>query len=144
MLDPELVSVKFGCSFEIVCIHRNLPITDRPKLIVSVMWFFLVELCIFNELMRKLRRLPPEQGELVPAIALTGYDSRKDQEHALAAVIKFILPNQLSRKTWSMRLQPWFRDRLWKKYTAHATVRMCRFMGQRGAAGGSLPLRVWK
>ena len=45
------------------------------------MWFFLVELCIFNELMRKLRRLPPEQGELV---RLTGYDSRKDQEHALA------------------------------------------------------------
>ena len=63
MLDPELVSVKFGCSFEIVCIHRNLPITDRPKLIVSVMWFFLVELCIFNELMRKKLRRLPEQGE---------------------------------------------------------------------------------
>ena len=37
------------------------------------------------ELMRKLRRLPPEQGGLVPAIALTGYATRKDRDHALAA-----------------------------------------------------------
>ena len=37
------------------------------------------------ELMRKLRRLPPEQGGLVPAIALTGYASRKDRERAFAA-----------------------------------------------------------
>jgi len=36
------------------------------------------------ELMRKLRRLPPEQGGLVPAIALTGYATRKDRDRALA------------------------------------------------------------
>lgn len=37
------------------------------------------------ELMRKVRELPPEQGGLVPAIALTGYATRKDRERALAA-----------------------------------------------------------
>ena len=37
------------------------------------------------ELMRKVRALPPEQGGLVPAIALTGYATRKDRERALAA-----------------------------------------------------------
>jgi CheY-like chemotaxis protein len=37
------------------------------------------------ELMRKVRALPPDQGGLVPAIALTGYAARKDREHALAA-----------------------------------------------------------
>jgi len=37
------------------------------------------------ELMRKVRVLPPEQGGLVPAIALTGYATRKDRERALAA-----------------------------------------------------------
>ncbi len=37
------------------------------------------------ELMRKVRALPPEQGGLVPAIALTGYAARKDRELALAA-----------------------------------------------------------
>jgi CheY-like chemotaxis protein len=37
------------------------------------------------ELMRKVRALSPEQGGLVPAIALTGYATRKDRERALAA-----------------------------------------------------------
>ncbi len=37
------------------------------------------------ELMRKVRALPPEQGGLVPAIALTGYATPKDRERALAA-----------------------------------------------------------
>ncbi len=37
------------------------------------------------ELMRKVRALPPEQGGLAPAIALTGYANHKDREHALAA-----------------------------------------------------------
>jgi two-component system, chemotaxis family, CheB/CheR fusion protein len=37
------------------------------------------------ELMRKVRELPPEQCGLVPAIALTGYATRKDRERALAA-----------------------------------------------------------
>jgi PAS domain S-box-containing protein len=37
------------------------------------------------ELMRKVRALPPEQGGLVPAIALTGYATQKDRERALAA-----------------------------------------------------------
>ncbi len=37
------------------------------------------------ELMRRVRELPPEQGGLVPAIALTGYATRKDRERALAA-----------------------------------------------------------
>jgi len=37
------------------------------------------------ELMRKVRALPPGQGGLVPAIALTGYATRKDRERALAS-----------------------------------------------------------
>jgi hypothetical protein len=37
------------------------------------------------EFMRKVRALPPEQGGLVPAIALTGYATRKDRERAVAA-----------------------------------------------------------
>ena len=37
------------------------------------------------ELIRKLRSSPPEKGGLTPAIALTGYASRKDRERALAA-----------------------------------------------------------
>jgi PAS domain S-box-containing protein len=37
------------------------------------------------ELMRKVRALSPKQGGLVPAIALTGYATRKDRERALAA-----------------------------------------------------------
>ena len=37
------------------------------------------------ELIRKLRSTPPDRGGLTPAIALTGYASRKDQERALAA-----------------------------------------------------------
>ena len=37
------------------------------------------------ELMRRVRMLPPEQGGLVPAIALTGYATRKDRERALAS-----------------------------------------------------------
>ena len=37
------------------------------------------------ELIRKLRALPPERGGQIPAIALTGYASRKDRERALAA-----------------------------------------------------------
>ena len=35
------------------------------------------------ELVRKLRSLPIEKGGAVPAIALTGYASRKDRERAL-------------------------------------------------------------
>jgi PAS domain S-box-containing protein len=35
------------------------------------------------ELMRKLRALPPQRGGKTPAIALTGYASRKDRERAL-------------------------------------------------------------
>jgi PAS domain S-box-containing protein len=35
------------------------------------------------ELMRRLRSLPPERGGKTPAIALTGYASRKDRERAL-------------------------------------------------------------
>jgi CheY-like chemotaxis protein len=37
------------------------------------------------ELMRKIRARPAEQGGLTPAIALTGYASRKDRERALDA-----------------------------------------------------------
>jgi CheY-like chemotaxis protein len=37
------------------------------------------------ELIRKVRALPPERGGLIPAIALTGYASKKDRERALAA-----------------------------------------------------------
>jgi CheY-like chemotaxis protein len=37
------------------------------------------------EFIRKLRALPPEKGGRTPAIALTGYASRKDRERALAA-----------------------------------------------------------
>ena len=37
------------------------------------------------ELIRKLRSTPPDRGGLTPAIALTGYASRKDRERALAA-----------------------------------------------------------
>jgi PAS domain S-box-containing protein len=37
------------------------------------------------EFMRKLRALPREKGGQTPAIALTGYASRKDRERALAA-----------------------------------------------------------
>ena len=37
------------------------------------------------DLMRKVRSLTPEQGGLVPAIALTGYATRKDRERTLAA-----------------------------------------------------------
>jgi PAS domain S-box-containing protein len=37
------------------------------------------------ELMRKLRALPPERGGNTPAIALTGYASRKDRERALGS-----------------------------------------------------------
>jgi PAS domain S-box-containing protein len=37
------------------------------------------------ELIRTLRAAPPERGGLTPAIALTGYASRKDRERALGA-----------------------------------------------------------
>ena len=37
------------------------------------------------ELIRKIRALPGEEGGLTPAIALTGYASRKDRERALTA-----------------------------------------------------------
>jgi len=37
------------------------------------------------QFMSKVRALPPERGGLVPAIALTGYATRKDRERALAA-----------------------------------------------------------
>src|SRR5262249_32470398 len=37
------------------------------------------------ELIRKLREQPSHRGGLTPAIALTGYASRKDRERALAA-----------------------------------------------------------
>ena len=36
------------------------------------------------ELVRKLRAMPPEKGGKTPAIALTGYASRKDRERALS------------------------------------------------------------
>lgn len=36
------------------------------------------------ELLLKLRSLPPEQGGRIPAIALTGYATRKDRERALS------------------------------------------------------------
>jgi PAS domain S-box-containing protein len=36
------------------------------------------------ELVSKIRALPSDQGGLVPAIALTGYATRKDREHSLA------------------------------------------------------------
>lgn len=37
------------------------------------------------ELIRKLRARPPEKGGRIPAIALTGYASKKDRERALSA-----------------------------------------------------------
>jgi CheY-like chemotaxis protein len=37
------------------------------------------------ELIRKLRAFPPERGGKTPAIALTGYASRKDRERALSS-----------------------------------------------------------
>jgi len=37
------------------------------------------------ELIRKVRALPAERGGLTPAIALTGYATRKDRERALSA-----------------------------------------------------------
>jgi CheY-like chemotaxis protein/two-component sensor histidine kinase len=37
------------------------------------------------EFIQKLRALPPEQGGQTPAIALTGYATRKDKERALSA-----------------------------------------------------------
>lgn len=37
------------------------------------------------ELIRKLRSAPPDRGGLTPAIALTGYASKKDKERALGA-----------------------------------------------------------
>jgi CheY-like chemotaxis protein len=37
------------------------------------------------QFMSKVRALPPDRGGLVPAIALTGYATRKDRERALAA-----------------------------------------------------------
>ena len=37
------------------------------------------------DLIRKLRSMPPEKGGLTPAVAVTGYASRKDRERALAA-----------------------------------------------------------
>jgi CheY-like chemotaxis protein len=37
------------------------------------------------ELIRKLRSLPVEKGGATPAIALTGYASRKDRERALSS-----------------------------------------------------------
>jgi CheY-like chemotaxis protein len=37
------------------------------------------------EFIQKLRALPPEKGGQTPAIALTGYASRKDKERALTA-----------------------------------------------------------
>ena len=37
------------------------------------------------QLIRKLRALPPEKGGHIPAIALTGYASRKDRDRALTA-----------------------------------------------------------
>jgi CheY-like chemotaxis protein len=37
------------------------------------------------ELIRKIRALPPEKGGGIPAIALTGYATRKDRERSLSA-----------------------------------------------------------
>ena len=50
------------------------------------------------ELMRKLRELPPEQGGLLPAIALTGYATRKDRERALAAGYQIHLAKPVERE----------------------------------------------
>ena len=59
------------------------------------------------ELMRKVRALPAEQGALVPAIALTGYATRKDRERALAAgyhlhLAKPIEPEDLTKAIASL------------------------------------------
>jgi CheY-like chemotaxis protein len=37
------------------------------------------------ELIRRVRALPAERGGLTPAIALTGYATRKDRERAMSA-----------------------------------------------------------
>ena len=37
------------------------------------------------ELIRKVRNLPVDRGRTIPAIALTGYASRKDRERALTS-----------------------------------------------------------
>ncbi len=52
------------------------------------------------ELVQQIRELAPQQGGLVPAIALTGYATRKDHERALAAgyqkhLAKPVEPNDL-------------------------------------------------
>ena len=44
------------------------------------------------ELIRKVRQLPPEQGGIVPAIALTGYASLQDRELAIKAGYNEHLP----------------------------------------------------
>jgi CheY-like chemotaxis protein len=36
------------------------------------------------ELMQRIRELPIEKGGLIPAIALTGYATRKDRERSLS------------------------------------------------------------
>jgi CheY-like chemotaxis protein len=37
------------------------------------------------ELIRRVRALPAERGGLTPAVALTGYATRKDRERAMSA-----------------------------------------------------------
>ena len=55
---------------------------DRPDLLISDIGMPDQD---GYEFIQKLRALPPELGGQTPAIALTGYASRKDRERALAA-----------------------------------------------------------
>jgi len=56
--------------------------SDRPDLLISDIGMPDQD---GYEFIQKLRALPPELGGQTPAIALTGYASRKDRERALAA-----------------------------------------------------------
>lgn len=49
------------------------------------------------ELLRTLRELPPEKGGAIPAIALTGYATRKDRDRALAAGYQLHLAKPLEQ-----------------------------------------------
>ncbi|HEY6805331.1 MAG TPA: ATP-binding protein [Pyrinomonadaceae bacterium] len=49
------------------------------------------------ELMRKIRRLPHEKGGSVPAIALTGYATRKDRDQALSAGFHTHIPKPIEQ-----------------------------------------------
>ncbi len=47
------------------------------------------------ELMRRIRQLPPENGGLIPSIALTGYSRSEERERALAAGFQTFLPKPI-------------------------------------------------